>query len=143
MVKKLPVEDELLDSAYIQQDPKNSSAVDILREIMHFHQTNAKEIMLDIIMRLKASDKSRGDLLAMMYKKWSESTEIVIKCAEKLAPFESPKLQSLEVNNNHTIRYVLRAPEQAESTNAWIKQVGNGHIKELTLTNYTKEEQED
>lgn len=109
---------------------------------MHFHQTVAKEIIIEIVMALKAQGSIRGDLIALMYKKYSECTEIVIKCAEKLAPYESAKLQSLEVKNTHEHRFVLRAPEQASSTGEWMKQVGISSVKEIT-TSYNNEEIEE
>ena len=141
MPKKLEIFDEFLDEGYLKQVDGKQSATEVLRDIMVFYQTTAKEIMLEIIMKLKDDSSSRADLLAMMYRKWDETTEVVIRCAEKLAPYESPKKQSVEVNQSVEHRFVLRAPEPVKETSKWLEQVGT--VKQLEIDHILNQEESD
>ena len=116
----------------------NRTSTEVLREIMLFHDTKAKIIILDIVNRLNDLEKSRGDLLAMMYKKYSETVQIVIDCAAKLAPYEKPRLQAVEVKSTVEHRFVLRAPEQASNSNTWLQQVQSGTPIELKAYDHTE-----
>lgn len=99
-------------------------AVDVLREVMTFHHEKAKDIILSIITLLKKEEKPRGDLLANMYKEYSRNTDLAVDCAAKLAPFESPKLQSMEVKNEMVHKFVMRVPAQSMSTDDWMQATG-------------------
>ena len=94
---------------------------EVLRDLMIFYDTQAKEIITDIIFRLKECP-SRGTAseLAFMYKKFSECADVAIRCAEKLAPYEHPKLESIEVKKELTHRFVLRAPPATIDTKEWL-----------------------
>lgn len=98
------------------------SSVEIMREIMVFNHVKAKNIILDILMELKKENR-RGDLIAMMYKKYTEVNTLVIDCAAKLAPYEKPRLQSIEVKSEVEHKFVLRAPTQLNSTGEWLSMV--------------------
>ena len=94
---------------------------DVLRDIMHFYDKQAKDIITDIILRLSEhSTKGTASELALMYKKFTECTDIAIRCAEKLAPYEHPKLESIEVKKELTHRFVLRAPTPIIDVNEWL-----------------------
>lgn len=99
-------------------------ATKVLQEAMIFHDKKAKFIITQIIKLLKEDKKQRGDLMALMYKKFSEATAIAIDCANKLAPYESAKLSSIEVKTQIEHRFVLRAPSQAKNNEDWFSQIG-------------------
>lgn len=94
---------------------------DVLRDTMLFYDTQAKDIIADIILRLK-EEQMRGTAseLALMYKKFSECTQIAIDCASKLAPYEHPKLESIEVRKELTHRFVIRAPTVMPDEKEWL-----------------------
>ena len=100
-------------------------ATKVLQEVMLFHDKKAKFIITQIIKALKEDKKQRGDLMALMYKKFAEATAISVDCANKLAPYQSAKLSSIEVKSQVEHRYVLRAPSQAKSNEDWFTQIGN------------------
>lgn len=99
-------------------------AVEVLRDTMNFHHNQAQDVILGIIVLLKADPKSRGDLLTHMHKQYEKARDIAIDCAAKLAPFESPKLQSMEVKQETIHRFVVRSPTQALTTEDWMKNTG-------------------
>ena len=94
---------------------------EVLRDLMNFYDKQAKDVIVEIISRLKECP-SRGTAseLAFMYKKFSECADIAIRCAEKLAPYEHPKLESIEVKKELTHRFVLRAPPATIDTKEWL-----------------------
>lgn len=101
--------------------PDSRKPRDVLRDTMHFYDKTAKDIITDIILRLKEENgRGTGSELAMMYKRFHECTDIAIRCAEKLAPYEHPKLESIEVKKELTHRFVLRAPPATIDTKEWL-----------------------
>lgn len=89
-----------------------------------FYNTKAKEILDVIIDELKKSEKAQGATLLAVYKHLRAADDIVIDCATKLAPYQSPKLESIEVNKKVEHRYVIRAPQQSKSTQDWVNLTG-------------------
>lgn len=104
--------------------PESRKPRDVLRDMMIFYDTQAKDIIADIIIRLREDQQhARGcaaDLKAM-YNRFSEAAEIAIRCAEKLAPYEHPKLESIEVKKELTHRFVLRAPAPVVDITGWLE----------------------
>ena len=95
---------------------------DVLRDLMLFYDTQAKDIIADIILRLKDEvSRGTGSELALMYKKFSECAQIAIDCASKLAPYEHPKLESIEVRKELTHRFVIRAPTVMPDPKEWLE----------------------
>ena len=94
---------------------------DVLRDLMLFYDTQAKDIIADIILRLKDEvSRGTGSELALMYKKFAECAQIAIDCASKLAPYEHPKLESIEVRKELTHRFVIRAPTVMPDPKEWL-----------------------
>lgn len=100
-------------------------AIDVLYENMIFYDEKGKKLFIDIREWLAKNDDKRGDLLAKMAKLMSECKTIAIECASKLAPYQSPKLESIEVNKKVTHRYVIQAPQQYNNSDQWLKAVNS------------------
>ena len=98
-------------------------AVDVLYNKMVFYNQEANEMGLKIWELLKQGDKARGDKLADMYKAMMRINDLAIECATKLAPYQSAKLESVEVKKTVEHRYVIRAPAQLKSVQDWSQQV--------------------
>lgn len=98
-------------------------AIDKLYEKMMFYDTAAVVMGNKICKLLERSDKSLGIELAGMYKTMGGFNNIVIDCAAKLAPYQTPKLQTVEVNKKIEHRFVIRAPLQSPNTANWLKAI--------------------
>ena len=92
----------------------------MLYEKMIFYNRKAKLLYAAIIEKLR-QDGARADVLAGMAKQLQRCNDIAIDCAAKLAPYQSPKLQSMEVNKKITQRFVIEAPQQMMSSHAWLE----------------------
>lgn len=123
-------------SVYTAKDIRRQAATEILRDVMHFNQLQAMELIAEILAVMKTNNSNRGDLAAMLFKKYAESTELVVKCAEKLAPYESARLQSIEVKSEVEHRFVIRAPEVAKSSEEWFKQVEDKKTIDLQVKEF-------
>lgn len=119
------------------------SATEILYEKMIFYNRRAIKLYADIRKKLKEdSDKgepTRGDIMAQMVKYMNAANDVCIECAAKLAPYQSPKLQSMEVNKKVTHRFVIQAPKQVEDSASWLAQ-SQAPMKLLNGTAHTLEE---
>lgn len=104
------------------EDP--NSAVATLRNQMLFYRDQAETLCEKIIETLKQQN-ARGDLVAMMYKYANEAKKMAIDCANKLAPYESPKLQAIEVKNTTVTKFVIEAPTLEKNQDAWLSNVMN------------------
>ena len=111
----------------------NVRAVDVLREVMRFRHEQAKDVLSGIIVLLKQDPLPRGDLLANMFKEYARCADIAIDCAAKLAPYESPKLQSMEVKAETVHRFVVRTPAPALTTEEWMKNTGATHAEQKVI----------
>lgn len=103
-------------------------AVDLLYQKMMFYAEKSQTILKAIIQDMNDNPEG-GDakLRIQAMRMLKESDELAIDCAVKLAPFQSPKLESVEVNNKVEHRYVMRAPAQFKSTDDWAKATGAKH----------------
>lgn len=110
-------------SSKLPPDFLKKKATEILYEKMVFYDKKAKELYLEIKKVLKTGDASqRGDILAQMTKYLSKANDICIDCASKLAPYQSPRLQSMEVKKNVTHRFVIQAPKPAVDSAQWLEE---------------------
>lgn len=113
---------QLQEQAEPQDDTDPNSAVAVLRTQMLFYRDQAETLCEKIIESLKANN-ARGDLVAMMYKYANEAKKMAIDCANKLAPYESPKLQAIEVKNTTITKFVIEAPTLATDQDSWLTNV--------------------
>lgn len=121
-----------------EDDTDPDSAIAVLRQQMLFYRDQAEEICEKIIEALKKNN-SRGDLVAMMYKHLSDASKMTIDCAAKLAPYQSPRLESVEVKKTVTNRYVIQAPTAFNDQDLWLQ----NSKKELKLLEQAKREAQD
>ncbi len=106
-----------------EEDHENpNSAVAVLRHEMIFYRDQAATLC-EKIMELLKEQNSRGDLIAMMYKYANEAKKMTIDCANKLAPYESPKLQAIEVKETRVTKFVIEAPTLATNPASWLENV--------------------
>jgi len=90
---------------------------------MHFYRKEAKEI-LEHIIELTLSQNKNSVALKQLYQQIDSANQTVIDCAHKLAPYQTPKLESIEVRNKIEHKFVLRAPQQVKSVDEWMKTTG-------------------
>lgn len=98
-------------------------ATDVLYEKMHSYNKEAKEILNYLIEQIKQQNKN-SPVLKQMYQLMQRADDIVIDCAHKLAPYQSPKLETIEVRNKVEHKFVLRAPKTVASVEEWAKLTG-------------------
>lgn len=98
-------------------------ATDVLYEKMHIYNKEAKGILSFLIEQIKIQNKN-APALKSLYQLMQKADDVVIDCAHKLAPYQTPKLESIEVRNRVEHRFVLRAPQVVKSVEDWIKQTG-------------------
>lgn len=114
------------------------SAIDVLHAKMHAYNKEAREILSYLIEQVKIQNKN-SPALKSLYQLMQKADDVVIDCASKLAPYQSPKLESIEVKNKVEHRFVLRAPKQIASVDDWAKITG---AKTLTAEEMEKKAKE-
>lgn len=115
--------------------PTDNAAVTTLRDQMIFYRDQAEELCFRIMEALKSSG-ARPDLMAVMYKHMTEARKTAIDCAAKLAPYESPRLESIEVNKKTVIQHVIKAPTAISNTDDWLENAKT----ELKLLSHARQE---
>lgn len=98
-------------------------ATEILHNKMIFYDAKAQEIAEFIISVIESGKMARGDLLAQIHKDMHRFNDIVIECASKLAPYQTSKLQTIEVKQKITHRFVVQAPKPIVDTQSWLEEV--------------------
>lgn len=117
-------------------------ATDVLYDKMMFYHTKAKDIASFIINVIESGKMARGDLLAQIHKDMHRFNDIAIECASKLAPYQTPKLESIEVKKRITHRFVVAAPKPINNTETWLDEVSkakvNGNLIEADNVNIVR-----
>lgn len=103
---------------------RTRKAVDVLYEKMVFYDNRAKKILNAIIEDMKLEVQADAKTRLAAVKMLKDCDEIALDCAVKLAPFQTPKLESVEVNAKVENRYVMRAPVISKSEQDWMKSTG-------------------
>jgi hypothetical protein len=96
-------------------------AKDVLYDKMMFYHTKAETIANGLMNVIKSGVVARADLLVALHKDMHKFNSIVIECASKLAPYQSPKLETVEVRNTNTVRFVVEAPRPINDTKKWLE----------------------
>ena len=99
------------------------SAIEVLHDQMVFYEDKGLTLLLAIKREIKENSSSRGDLLVSMTKNLLHCKDMAIECAHKLAPYQAPKLQSIEVKKKITHKFVIQGPDTIKDSNIWLKQV--------------------
>lgn len=107
------------------KEPKKLSAkaVEVLEEQMDFYQNKAHDILLKITNALENEDFVNIIEVKDAYKLMENARDKARDCAAKLAPYQSPRLESIETKNKTEHQFVVRIPSIIESPDDWLKQV--------------------
>ena len=98
-------------------------ATDILYNKMMFYNNKASVITEALIQIVQSQQQARGDLLIQLHRDLHRFNDIVIDCASKLAPYQSPKKESVEVRNEYVHKFVIAAPKTIVSKDKWLDTV--------------------
>lgn len=90
---------------------------------MNFYDSRAMTMATQIYQSLKDSPKNMGDKQADMFKAMMRFNDIVIECAAKLAPYQSSKLDTIEIKHKVEHRYVIAAPKLINNSKDWLTNV--------------------
>lgn len=101
----------------------SAKAVEVLEEQMQFYQNKAQDILLKITNWLENEDFVNILEVKDAYKLMEIARDKARDCAAKLAPYQSPRLESIETNNKTTHQFVVKMPSLIESPDDWLKQV--------------------
>ena len=113
-------------------------ATDVLYQKMHSYNNEAKEILAYLIKEVKEQNKN-SPALKSLYQLMDKADSIVIDCAHKLAPYQTPKLESIEVRNKVEHKFVLRAPKAVHSLEEWSKLTGADKLNSDQVNTLKKE----
>jgi len=113
-------------------------ATDVLYQKMHSYNTEAKKILTYLIEQVKEQNKNSPALKAL-YQLMDKADSIVIDCAHKLAPYQTPKLESIEVRNKIEHKFVLRAPKAVHNLEEWSKLTGAEKLNSEQVNTLQKE----
>ena len=108
-------------------------ATDVLYDKMVYHDTKSREILVELHNHYNTSDKAQYDKVKQIIIELRRVDELVIDCAQKLAPYQSPKLESIEVKSKHEHRYVMRTPNQIKTVDEWASLTGATRAKREEL----------
>ena len=109
-------------------------AKDVLYEKMIFWHTKGAKLLKSIEEEIRLKGKSDAKLLLGAMKMLKDADDLAIHCAEKLAPYQDAKLQSVEVKQKIEHRFVIRAPAQMQDASKWLEQTGQAkEIAEVVL----------
>lgn len=122
----------------ITQDVK---ATDMLYLKMTTYNTKAKDILQNLINITKSSDKADYARIKPLLQMMRSYDDIVIDCAHKLAPYQTPKLESVELRQKVEHRFVMQVPTPIKSAEDWMKITGAKQLekKEETVTKAKRE----
>ena len=93
---------------------------EVLYDEMVFFRDKAIILGNKIASLLRAEGTPRGVELFQLFKLMVENKERLVDIATKLAPYEHAKLASLDVKQETTVNFVIRAPAVVANTNDWI-----------------------
>jgi len=106
-----------------------TKATDVLYQKMHAYNKEAKEILAYLVKETKERNPN-SPALKQLYQMMDKADNIVIDCAHKLAPYQSPKLESIEVRNKVEHKFIIRAPQKITSVEEWTKITGAEQLKQ-------------
>ena len=87
---------------------------------MLFYRDQA-EVICEKLMTLLKEQGSNATTMAMMYKYYHEANKMCVDIAAKLAPYESPRLEAVEVTQKRITKFVIEAPTLSSSPEQWLE----------------------
>lgn len=109
-------------------------AIDVLYRKMDFYNNKAPELYELIKDKITegrsttADAKSYSSALVKLAQLMRQADDIAIDCAHKLAPYESPKLETLEVKSRVEQKFVIVTPQPIKSAEDWNKITGSTEL---------------
>lgn len=95
-------------------------ATDVLYREMLFWRNEGKKLVQAIYSLVSTQD---GKLAAKLANTFKDINDRTVEIATRLAPYQTPKLSSMELKSNKTIRYVIEAPKLSPNTSSWLKNI--------------------
>jgi hypothetical protein len=103
-------------------------ATAVLYDKMIFYDQKAKSLLVKMHDSLKEdksdASKKRTELAIYCYKEMRKCDDLAIECATKLAPYQTPKLVSVESKTKTEHKFVIRAPRVPSDKDDWMKNTG-------------------
>lgn len=99
-------------------------ARDVLYDAMVNFESKANKIIHVMIEMIKGQQKANYQELKVLYQEFRKCSELACEYASKLAPYQSPKLESIEVKSEIEHKYVIRVPHQMKNIEEWSKATG-------------------
>lgn len=121
----------MTEIAELEVSNQSSLAIEVLKECMLFYRDQAPSMISQIITLLKKQN-TRSDLLQMMRRLQAENSESIVYAAAKLAPYENPKLNSVQAKINIQENFTIREPSLADNPTIWLQNVKT-HLKHFAL----------
>ena len=104
---------------YRAQRVMPTKATNILYLKMCTYNVEAKKILQELQGKHLTRDEKKE-----LYQLMRRADDIVIDCAAKLAPYQTPKLESVEVKNQVEHRFVMQSPRKITTVDEWAKLTG-------------------
>jgi hypothetical protein len=102
-------------------ETKRNKAIDMLEEAMVFWHDEGIKIIKGLQHLLNMEGKGReAAQLAML---WKGVDDRWIEIASKLAPYQSPKLSSIENKNEVVVKHIVRPYARAKDHKEWLERV--------------------
>lgn len=113
---------DIKDPSDVQIDAtKRNKAIDMLEEAMFFWHDEGIKIIKALQYRLNSEGEGReAARLAML---WKNVDDRWIEIAAKLAPYQSPKLSSVENKNEVVVKHIVRPYARAKDSKEWLERV--------------------
>lgn len=95
-------------------------ATDVLYKEMLFWSDEGKKLVAAVYHLVSNQD---GKLAAKLMNTFKDVNDRAVEVATRLAPYQTPKLSSIEVASKKTIKFVIEAPKLAPNLGTWLNQV--------------------
>jgi hypothetical protein len=103
---------------------KRVKGVDVLYEQMCIHHFQAKSVIRSMLDLVREDPKANFAVMKDLLAKMRQCGEVAIDCAAKIAPYQTPKLETLEVKSKVEHKFVIEAPQPVASVTDWAKLTG-------------------
>lgn len=100
-------------------------AIEALDEQLTFLRFSAEGLIARIITILESDTNTDGKLVAMMYREMSRVQDKIIEVAAKMAPYQEPKLESIDTKIENEHRFVVFGAHRAETAEDWLQNCDN------------------
>jgi hypothetical protein len=103
---------------------KHVKGVDVLYEQMCIHHFQAKSVIKSMLELIHDEPKANFAVIKELLAKMRQCGEVAIDCAAKIAPYQTPKLETLEVKSKIEHKFVVEMPQKVASVAEWAKLTG-------------------